>query len=65
LIVFIGIMTCFGNQLVIVAMTHDKAGRVASLRFLQIVLGYIEDVTLFGYQLRFIELFFALIIVLS
>jgi drug/metabolite transporter (DMT)-like permease len=65
LIIFIGISTCIGNQMVIVAVTHDKAGRVASLRFLHIVLGYIEDILIFGYELRVLECLCAMTIVLS
>lgn len=51
----IGLTTTFGNQLVITALTLDKAGRVQSLTFLDIVLGYVEDVLLFNYALKTIE----------
>lgn len=49
LIFVIGTCTCIANQLIVIAITSDKVGRVSSLRFLNIVFGYIEDVTFFDY----------------
>lgn len=49
LILAIGTCTCIANQLIVIAITSDKVGRVSSLRFLNIVFGYIEDVTFFDY----------------
>lgn len=62
-VVLLGVFAAASNALFIMAMTSDKAGRVASLHFLQIVFGYAEDVLLFDYVLSLTEFLGGLIIV--
>jgi uncharacterized membrane protein len=54
-IVLIGVLTTVTNQIAIMALACDKAGRVASLNFLKVVLGYSSDVILFGYSVSGME----------
>ena len=44
-------------------MTKDKVGRVASLQFLEIAIGFIEDSVLFGMEISVYEVIGATLIV--
>jgi drug/metabolite transporter (DMT)-like permease len=39
----------------IIAFQLDKAGRAASLNFLQIIFGYCSDILFFGYEMHWYE----------
>jgi drug/metabolite transporter (DMT)-like permease len=57
-----GLVRSFGMLFYVRAFQLDKAGRAASLNFLQIIFGYSFDVALFGYGLRWFEVAGTLVI---
>ena len=63
IILVIGVLSNFGNQLWIVACQLDKASRVASLNYLSVVLSYAGDIVLYGYSLGLMESIGALLII--
>ena len=62
-ILAIGVLSNFANQCTIIACSMDKASRVASLNFLQVLYSYVFDVLLFGYTIGWIEFSGAAIII--
>jgi drug/metabolite transporter (DMT)-like permease len=63
LMLCIGVFTALGNYFLVAGTTLDKAGRVAGLSFLRIVIAYAEDALLFGYSLNWLEAAGAAIVV--
>ena len=43
--------------------TFDKVGRVHSLKFILMAMGYVEDILIFHYDFRVVELFGAVVII--
>lgn len=64
-LILAGMLYTTSNQSIIAAISSDKVGRVASLHFLLIVLGYAGDTLMFGYSLNIIEFIGALTIIVS
>ena len=64
LILLMGLLGNFGNQLMIMAFQFDKAGRVASINFMQILFSYLGDIIIFGYEVRILEFLGAAIIII-
>ncbi len=63
LLVLTGIIRSAGMIFFVLAFQLDKAGRSASLNFLQVLFGYLIDVVFFGYGMEIYEIAGALIIV--
>ena len=61
----IGILTTAGNQLIVIGYTLDKAGRVASLLFVEVPLSYLTDIIFFGYVLGTVEFVGGLLVIAS
>ncbi|CDW88745.1 membrane protein [Stylonychia lemnae] len=59
----IGILTTASNQLKIVALSKDKAGRIASLQFLEVFFSYCCDYFLYSIQIQMLEMLGAVLIV--
>ena len=49
--------------MMVVSLTMDKAGRLHSMFFLLVFLGYLADVVLFHYKINALELIGAIIII--
>ena len=65
LLVFTGVFRSFCMLLFIRAFQLDKAGRTAGLNFLQIIFGYVADMTIFGYSMQWFEILGASLIIIS
>jgi drug/metabolite transporter (DMT)-like permease len=50
-----GLMRSLSQFFFIIAFQLDKAGRAASLNFLQIIFGYCSDILFFGYEMHWHE----------
>ena len=65
LLVLTGVCRSFSMLLFIRAFQLDKAGRTAGLNFLQIIFGYLADMTIFGYSMQWFEILGASVIIIS
>ncbi|CDW71237.1 integral membrane protein duf6 containing protein [Stylonychia lemnae] len=63
LMTMIGILTTASNQLKIVALSIDKAGRIASLQFLEVFFSYCCDFFIYSIQIQLLEMLGAVLIV--
>jgi drug/metabolite transporter (DMT)-like permease len=63
MLIMMGLVRSVSMILFVKAFQLDKAGRAASLNFVQIIFGYSFDVGVFGYQMRWFEVVGATVIV--
>ena len=63
LLILCGLLGAAGNQIVIIAMQQDKAGRIASMMFIAVLIGYIEDIAIFNYDIGVFEAIGAILVV--
>lgn len=63
LLMLSGVVRSMGMVFFVLAFQLDKAGRSASLNFLQIIFGYLMDISFFGYAMEGYEIAGTLIIV--
>ena len=63
LLMFTGVVRSLGMIFFVLAFQLDKAGRSASLNFLQVIFGYLFDMMFFGYVMEGYEMIGTSIIV--
>ncbi|CDW77169.1 aaa family atpase [Stylonychia lemnae] len=64
LIIIISFTTALGNMAPTLAVRYDKASRISSVNFLMVLVSYLGDVFLFGYQTHPLEVMGAIIIII-
>ncbi|CDW72327.1 UNKNOWN [Stylonychia lemnae] len=63
LLILTAIFSNFANQFAIMALKYDKAGRIHSLSFFQVLFSFLGDILIFGYNFTSQQLVGAVVII--